>query len=119
MTKFGIQEINEFCKDHEDERVRIIGRRLAEARSKNAKWCDFASKHVPVPLVIEMKDDFDCPWVMTYEDKGSVSVDIYGPTRLALYFKTYDEMKAYLDMARTRRNGAGAKFDAYPLRRVT
>ncbi len=38
--KFGYKEIKEFAENHEDERVRIIYRRLCEVRSKSAKWCD-------------------------------------------------------------------------------
>lgn len=38
--KFGYKEIKEFAENHEDERVRIMYRRLCEARSKSAKWCD-------------------------------------------------------------------------------
>ncbi len=36
-TPFGIPEIDEFCKNHEDERVRIIGQRIREYRSKLAR----------------------------------------------------------------------------------
>lgn len=42
--KFGYKEIKEFAENHEDERVRIIYRRLCEARSKSAKWCDEVEK---------------------------------------------------------------------------
>lgn len=38
--KFGYKEIKEFAENHEDERVRIMYRRLCEARSKSAKWCE-------------------------------------------------------------------------------
>ena len=38
--KFGYKEIKEFAENHEDERVRIMYRRLCEARSKSAKWRD-------------------------------------------------------------------------------
>lgn len=42
--KFGYKEIKEFAENHEDERVRIMYRRLCEARSKSAKWCDEVEK---------------------------------------------------------------------------
>ena len=42
--KFGHKEIKEFAENHEDERVRIMYRRLCEARSKSAKWCDEVEK---------------------------------------------------------------------------
>ena len=42
--KFGLVEIKEFAENHEDERVRIMYRRLCEARSKSAKWCDSLAK---------------------------------------------------------------------------
>lgn len=42
--KFGYKEIKEFAENHEDERVRIMYRRLCEARSKNAKWCEEVEK---------------------------------------------------------------------------
>lgn len=41
---FGYKEIKEFAENHEDERVRIMYRRLCEARSKSAKWCDSLAK---------------------------------------------------------------------------
>lgn len=34
---FGIREIDEFYENHKDERVRIIGRRIKEYRSKLAR----------------------------------------------------------------------------------
>lgn len=42
--KFGYIEIKEFAENHEDERVRIMYRRLCEARSKSAKWCEEVEK---------------------------------------------------------------------------
>ena len=42
--KFGLIEIKEFAENHEDERVRIMYRRLCEARSRSAKWCDEVEK---------------------------------------------------------------------------
>jgi len=42
--KFGLIEIKEFAENHEDERVRIMYRRLCEARSKSAKWCEEVEK---------------------------------------------------------------------------
>ncbi len=42
--KFGYKEIKEFAENHEDERVRIMYRRLCEARSKSAKWCEEVEK---------------------------------------------------------------------------
>lgn len=42
--KFGYKEIKEFAENHEDERVRIMYRRLCETRSKSAKWCDSLAK---------------------------------------------------------------------------
>jgi|GEM_PF-6159131 len=42
--KFGYEEIKEFAENHEDERVRIMYRRLCEARSKSAKWCEEVEK---------------------------------------------------------------------------
>lgn len=42
--KFGYKEIKEFAENHEDERVRIMYRRLHESRSKSAKWCDEVEK---------------------------------------------------------------------------
>ena len=42
--KFGYKEIKEFAENHEDERVRIMYRRLCEARSKTAKWCEEVEK---------------------------------------------------------------------------
>lgn len=42
--KFGYKEIKEFAENHEDERVRIIYRKLCEARSKSAKWCEEVEK---------------------------------------------------------------------------
>lgn len=41
---FGIKEMREFAENHEDERVRILWRRLEETRSKNARWCDEIAK---------------------------------------------------------------------------
>ena len=37
--RFGVKEMKEFAENHEDERVRKLYQRLAEARSKNAQWC--------------------------------------------------------------------------------
>ena len=37
---FGIPEIREFAKNHEDPRVRIMLKRLNESISKNARWCE-------------------------------------------------------------------------------
>ena len=38
--KFGIAEMREFAENHEDDRVFLIFRRMEEARSKMAQWCD-------------------------------------------------------------------------------
>jgi hypothetical protein len=38
--KFGIVEMREFAENHEDERVYLIFKRMEEARSKMAQWCD-------------------------------------------------------------------------------
>jgi hypothetical protein len=38
--KFGISEMREFAENHEDERVYLIFKRMEEARSKMAQWCD-------------------------------------------------------------------------------
>jgi hypothetical protein len=35
--KFGIPEIDKFCKNHKDERVRILGQKISEYRSKLAR----------------------------------------------------------------------------------
>lgn len=42
--KFGIREIYHFASHHSDERVRVMGKRLKETRSKSAKWCEHAAK---------------------------------------------------------------------------
>lgn len=41
---FGIPEIKEFAENHEDIRVRIIYKKLCEARSKNARWLEALNK---------------------------------------------------------------------------
>jgi|OM-RGC.v1.028695601 hypothetical protein len=37
---FGIPEMREFAKDHPDERVRLMMKRLDETRSRSARWCE-------------------------------------------------------------------------------
>lgn len=37
---FGVPEMREFAKDHPDERVRLMMKRLDEARSRSARWCE-------------------------------------------------------------------------------
>ena len=39
MAKFGMREIQDFLRTCTDPRVLAIGRRMTEARSKNARWC--------------------------------------------------------------------------------
>ena len=40
---FGLAEMQQFVEAHSDSRVRAIWRRLVEARSKNARWCEAAA----------------------------------------------------------------------------
>lgn len=37
---FGISEMREFAKDHPDDRVRLMMKRLDETRSRSARWCE-------------------------------------------------------------------------------
>ena len=115
--KFGMQEIKEFCENHEDERVRIVYKRLQEARSKNAQWCEALEKSPKIPHVIEQVEDFDCPWVVTFKNDGGSHHDV-PREHCALYFKNHDEAKAWIELARTKYNGTRPRFDAFPLRQI-
>lgn len=42
--KFGYFEIKEFAENHEDERVRIMYKRLCKVRSDNAKCTEVINK---------------------------------------------------------------------------
>ena len=43
-SPFGIPEIIEYAKTVTDPKVKIILKRLFEARSKNAQWCNALAK---------------------------------------------------------------------------
>jgi len=88
------------------------------ANAAIAEAADRLEELAEIPLVVEQKEYFDGPWVFTYEDEGG-NLDITPPTRLALYFDTYEEVKQYIALARTKPQGRNCKMNGFPLRRIT
>ena len=72
---------------------------------------------IEIPKTSEMVDDMDCPWVITYRDKGPNRPAPGGgwPSCWALVFKDYDTARDFWDAAKENA-GRSPEVGLFPLR---